>query len=148
MKTINTLAITILLCITISFQTFAQGYTPPSRELIETLLEELEDCKANLTKAENKIKKMEANSASYTLAQYNHTKNAVEISELCIKARRDELDALRKDYPGWFNSPNAILSLNRSRSITPRELVLAIETIEEKIAAAIKRAEALLEPKN
>ncbi len=143
MKTINTLAITILFCFTISFQTFAQGYSSPSREQIEIFLLELENCKAFLTDSENLIKTMEADPESYTLAVYNAAKSQVETSKICVNARRAELDELRKDYPGWFNNPNATLPLSKGHSITPRKLKLSIEDIQEKINTIIKRFEAL-----
>ncbi len=69
MKFTNVLKPIIALCLLFSMQVFAQDYNSPSRELVETLLEELENCKTYLTQGENLIKTMEANPESYSLAE-------------------------------------------------------------------------------
>jgi hypothetical protein len=120
----------------------------PSQERVETLLEQIEDCKNIITEAEKNITLMEKNPESYTLPDYIATKNLIEQAKSCIKANRKELDSLRQGYSGWFNSPNATMPLGRGHDITPRELENKVATIEEIYADLLERFEALEEPED
>ncbi|MDC8004924.1 hypothetical protein POV27_12755 [Aureisphaera galaxeae] len=148
MKTAKSLFFVVLLFMGY-VQVAAQGYTPPSRDRVEALLERADDCKKNIEKEEENLKMMEADPESVTLAQYNATKQAIAAYKKCLNVVRKELDSLRKDYPGWFNSPSATLEVTVHRQIiiiTPL-IILAMLTDMEGVMKAIQaRFGAIPEP--
>ncbi len=147
MKLIHILKPILLFCLVFSVQIQAQNQTP-SPERVEELLELLGYCKTNLTNTENRIKNMEESPEEYFLEQYNFAKELLEAHKGCRNRMRGVLASIRKDYPGWFNSPNATLSLGRDHDITPRELENKAATLEERHAALLKRFKKLEEPEN
>ena len=60
-----------------------------------------------------------------------------------MDAIREELAALREDYPGWFNAPNATMSIGRDKWTSPRELQEMLNNIEQKINALLDDFEAI-----
>jgi len=147
MKLINILKPILLFCLVFSVQIQAQVQIP-SQERVETLLEQIEDCKNIITEAEKNITIMEKNPESYTLPDYIATKNLIEQAKSCIKANRKELDSLREGYSGWFNSPNTTIPLGRGHDITPREIENKVATLEEFILPIIENFENLMIPEN
>lgn len=147
MKTINITKMLLLFWITFSLQTQAQSYTPPSQERVETLLKKVDNCKKAISQGEGRIKVMEKNPESYTLAQYNLVKGFIESSKVCLNKLRTELAELRKDYPGWFNAPNATVALDREHFTSPKKLREALDEIKERIDAVLKSFEGFDEPK-
>lgn len=150
MKTRYILLSLSIFCFLVSSELIAQNYTPPSRELVEQLLEELERCKEIQKEAQADLENMEANATEYTLADYMEVRNLINRAQTCINSRRTQLEELRKDYPGWFNSPNATLNINfhGMRSITPRQINQMLESVAAKIAATLARFEKLPKPEN
>lgn len=90
---------------------------------------------------------MEENPSDYSLADYRDAEKLVERIKTCIATGRAELDSIRKEYPGWFNSPNAVLPYNRLNTITPRSLEERLKELERKISQVLDRFEGLLKPK-
>ncbi|MEM7187766.1 MAG: hypothetical protein AAF466_14035 [Bacteroidota bacterium] len=141
----------LVMALLFSSESIAQtNYTPPSPELVERLLNELESCKAIQKEAEADLKFMEANANDYTLADYIEVRNLINRAQSCINSRRAQLEELRKDYPGWFNSPNATMTINfhGRRTITPRQLENMLAQVENKIAAVLARFEKIPRPEN
>ncbi|UJH66619.1 hypothetical protein [Allomuricauda sp. SCSIO 65647] len=126
---------------------FGQTYQYPSQERVQELLDEIEDCKQKLKNTQAEIKNMEANPSDYTLADYKEAEMLVERIKTCLAARRAELDSIRKEYPGWFNSPNAVLPYDRHNRITPRSLEERLKDLERKISQVLNRFEGLPKPK-
>lgn len=126
----------------------AQGYQVPSRELVESLLEQLDECKKDLAQTEKEIGIMENNPGQYSLETYLFTKKYIKELKACMKFSRNQLDTLRKDYPGWFNSPSAFgdIRLNWPRINTPKEIEEALERMNELVAKALAKFEKLQEP--
>lgn len=139
-----------IFCFLFPSELIAQNYTPPSRELVERLLNELENCKNIQKEAQKDLETLEANASSYTLADYMQVKNLINRAQSCINSRRTELDELRKDYPGWFNNPGVAITIgvHGMRSITPRQLQNKFDAIAAKINAALARFEKLPRPEN
>ena len=92
----------LLLSLILSAPMMAQGYPSPSRQLVQTLLEQLDECKKDLTQAEKEIGIMENNPGQYSLETYLFNKKFIKELKACIKSSRNQLETLRKDYPGWF----------------------------------------------
>ncbi len=130
-----------------SIQVQAQ-YQTPSPERVTELLQQIGDCKTQITKTEDRIKTIEANADSYTLAEYNTAKEFLERLNTCLNMSRGELDSIRKEYPGWFNAPNTVMQLGKGHEITPRSLQEQLNAIEEKIKKVIASFEALDKPKD
>ncbi len=130
--------------------TLAQGYTAPSRDRVEALLESIDNCKKNLKKEEQELKMMEADPESVTLARYNLTKDAIKLYKFCLEKSRKELDSLRKDYPGWFNSPSATMEATVHRRVlilTPAIILAFIPDMESFFKMISGRFAAIPEPK-
>ena len=128
----------------------AQGYQVPSRELVESLLKQLDECKKDLAQAEKEIGIMENNPGQYSLETYLFTKKYIKELKDCVKYSRGKLDNLRKDYPGWFNSPNAFedIRLHWPRINTPKEIEEALARIDALVAKAVAQFQLLEEPKD
>jgi len=128
-----------------SSEIIAQGYESPSRERVETLLEQLEDCKDTQREFENNVINMELDPESVTLKEYNVAKGYAKNAQTCATILREKLDALRKDYPGWFNSPNATIGVQKPkrRTITPREMQEYIDQANESLDTVLARLQAL-----
>ncbi|MEW4925769.1 hypothetical protein [Algibacter sp. 2305UL17-15] len=139
MKHSDTLKTTLLLLsLVFTLQTIAQTYTPPSRERVETLLEQIEECKEHIAVTESAIKAMEKDPTSYTLADYVAAEKYLRLSKKCVEVRRKELDSLRKEYPGWFNSPSATVTIKKGRHISPKELEDIMERVQKQINKVLK----------
>lgn len=142
------LLVTLALCTVLGLvSVVGQTYQYPSEERVQELLDEIEDCKQKLKNTQAEIKNMEDNPADYTLADYKEAEMLVERIKTCLAARRAELDSIRKEYPGWFNSPNAVLPYNRHDRITPRSLEERLKDLEKKISRILDRFEGLPKPK-
>ena len=128
-------------------QLLCQTYQYPSQERVQELLDELEYCKQELTNVQADIKNMEDNPSDYSLADYKEAQKLVERIKTCMAARRAELDSIRKEYPGWFNSPNAVLPYDRHQGITPRSLEERLKDLERKISRVLDQFESLQRPK-
>lgn len=137
----------LMLCIMFSIAVHAQ-YQIPSQERVQELLNQIENCKNQIDKTEKNIATMEAQAASYTLAQYNNGKALLERIKFCLNMSRAELANLKKEYPGWFNDPDAIINLGKGIEIKPHDLQKKLNEIERKIKKVIDRMEALEKPKN
>lgn len=150
MKTKYVFPVIALLCLLFTSELISQNYTPPSRELVEQLLEELERCKDIQKEAQKDLENMEANANDYTLADYMQVRNLINRAQTCINSRRATLEELRKDYPGWFNNPGVAITIDvhGMRSITARQLQSMLESVENKIAAVLARFEKLPKPEN
>jgi len=136
----------LLVCFIFSAELIAQtGYISPSRERVETLLEQLEDCKDAQKELENNVINMELDPESVTLKEYNDAERYAENARTCANILREKLDALRKKYPGWFNSPNATIGVQKPvrRTITPRELQEYIDQANESLETVLARLRAL-----
>ncbi len=150
MKTRYILVPLAVFCFFFSSELIAQNYTPPSRELVENLLNELERCKDIQKEAQKDLENMEANANDYTLAEYKAVENLISRAQSCINSRRAQLDELRKEYPGWFNNPSASITIgvHGMRSINARQLQNRFAAIEAKIADVLARFEKLERPEN
>jgi len=128
----------------------AQGYQVPTRELVESLLKQLDECKKDLAQAEKEIGIMENNPGQYSLETYLFTKKYIKELKGCVKYSRGKLDTLRKDYPGWFNSPSAFsdIRMHWPRINTPKEIEEALARIDALVAKAVAQFELLEEPKD
>ncbi len=135
----------VFFCFVLSMQSNAQNQIP-SEERVEELLQQIDNCKSLVTQTENNIKKMEDNPGSYTLAEYNAAKEFLDRVKTCLNTSRGELDSIRKEYPGWFNSPSATMPLGRGKEVTPRSLEEELSAIGKKIKAALKALDAIDEP--
>jgi len=100
----------------------AQTYPYPSQERVDTLLEEIQECKVLLQKMQESLDAMNATPESTTLKEYLDTKKLIEVGERCIADRRKELDKLREEYPGWFNGTGSVLSSKRNREIAGEDI--------------------------
>lgn len=127
----------------------AQGYQVPSRELVESLLKQLDECKKDLAQAEKEIGIMENNPGQYSLDTYLFTKKYIKELKDCMKYSRGKLDTLRKDYPGWFNSPSAFgdIRLHWPKVNTPKEIAEVLDRIDAQVAKAVAQFNLLDEPK-
>lgn len=128
--------------------TIAQSYTPPSREMVENYLDQIDSCKAFLKELEADIAEMENNPELVTLAQYKEAKALQSRAQTCLRATRAKLDELRKEYPGWFNSPGATVNLSKGQHITAKGLTAGLDAIEAKIDKLLNRLNAIEEPAN
>ena len=139
-----------IFCFLFTSELFAQNYTPPSRQMVERLLNELERCKNIQKEAQKDLETMEANANNYTLADYMEVKNLISRAQSCINSRRAELDELRKEYPGWFNNPGVAITIDvhGMRSITARALQNKLASVEAKIDAILARFEKMPKPEN
>lgn len=124
----------------------AQQYEPPSREQVQRLLDELDECKDILKDAQGYLERMEENPEQVTLKTYQDTQKLINNAEGCIADRRKKLDELRKEYPGWFNSPNATVSISRGDFINPKELERLHKAIEIALASISKQLAAIKPP--
>ena len=124
----------------------AQGYQSPSRELVESYLDQINSCKDFLNELEADIADMEKNAQQVTLAQYNEAKALHSRAKTCLAATRAKLDELRKDYPGWFNNPGAVLNLSKGNHVTPKGLNKGLEAVTAKIRKLLDRLEAIEKP--
>ncbi len=128
-------------------QLLGQTSQYPSQERVQGLLDALEYCKQELTKTQADIKNMEDNPSDYFLADYKEAQRLIERIKMCMASRRAELDSIRKEYPGWFNSPNAVLPYDRHQGITPRSLERQLKELERKISQVLNQFESLPKPK-
>ncbi|MEM8926826.1 MAG: hypothetical protein AAGC45_01385 [Bacteroidota bacterium] len=128
-------------------QLLGQTSQYPSQERVQGLLNELEYCKQELMKTQADIKNMEDNPSDYSLADYKEAQKLVEKIKTCMASRRAELDSIRKEYPGWFNSSNAVLPYDRHQGITPRSLEERLKKLERKISQVLDQFESLPKPK-
>ena len=126
----------------------AQTYEPPSREMVETLLEKVNTCKRALADLEDSIEFMENNPENYTLAQYNEAKTYKKMAEGCIADARRDLEELRKKFPGWFNSPSATVDLGKGIHVGPKDLDKKLKEIETKINKLLARLGNVQKPSN
>jgi hypothetical protein len=135
----------LIVCFLFTSEVIAQGYESPSRERVETLLEQLEDCKDTQKELENNVINMELDPESVTLKEYNEAQRYANNAKACANILREKLDALRKDYPGWFNDPNATISVKKPvrKNITPREMQKYIDQVNESLETVLARLQAL-----
>jgi len=148
MKLTTILKPMLLFCLIFSIQVQAQNnYPVPSQERVETLLEKINTCKMILEQFENSLKTIENNPTNYTYADYIQIKGFKESSEQCVATSRKELDAIRKDYPGWFNNPGVIMPLSNRQEISPEELERLEKALKE-IANLRKRFAAIPIPED
>ncbi|MGI9550622.1 MAG: hypothetical protein ACR2MT_05440 [Aurantibacter sp.] len=138
----------LIFIVLFTLQNQAQNNQYPSQERVETLLEQIDECKEVLADTEKQIKTMEGDATNYSLADYQEAKNLVDRIKTCLSRNRGELDAIRKDYPGWFNSPSLSMPLKKGKTISPKELEKIFDEVEAKIKAAIERMNALAEPEH
>ena len=124
----------------------AQGYQSPSRERVETLLEKLNVCMDVLKDLEQDIAYMESNPGKYTLEQYQDAKTYKKMAEGCIADTRNELDHLRKDYPGWFNSGSATVDLGKGHAISANDLNARWDAIAKKMDKLLNRLNKISKP--
>jgi DNA repair exonuclease SbcCD ATPase subunit len=139
MKLTHILKPVLLFCLVFSIQTQAQNNNFPSQERVEELLENINICKDNLAQYDSELKEIENNPDNFTYGQYLELKKKEKETENCIAQSRKELDTLRKDYPEWFNNPDAVMPLSNRQEISPRELEEIIEIDLEKEIAELKR---------
>ncbi|MBT8255929.1 MAG: hypothetical protein KJO23_05240 [Bacteroidia bacterium] len=118
--------------------------------MVQTLLDELADCKKTKTETETRIAFMESNPGNYTLAQYLSAKEFLKDLKNCIKSNRAQLERLRKDYPEWFNSPSAFTDLRLSppRLRNPPEMEDAIRELQEALDDMTNRFADLVQPEH
>ncbi|WP_353778331.1 hypothetical protein [Winogradskyella sp. 3972H.M.0a.05] len=138
----------LLACLLFAFQNFAQTYTPPSQERVSQLIDQINECKSNINELEERINYMEENASAYTLAQYNEVKALLNDSKKCKNAIKKELESIRKDYPGWFNSPNATMSIRSHGFTSPRELQELLSEIQQKIDDLLDGFDDLVKPEH
>lgn len=69
----------------------AQQYEPPSREQVQRILDELEECKDILNEAETYLEQMEDNPEEVTLKTYKDTQRLIENVKGCIADRQKNL---------------------------------------------------------
>ena len=124
-----------------------QAFQYPSQERVQELLNQIEYCKQELQNTQGQIKNMEVNPSEYSLADYKEAQNLVERIKTCIASGRAELDSIRKEYPGWFNSPNAVLPYDRHQEITPRTFQDRLKDLEQKINKVLNDFRNLPKPK-
>lgn len=106
----------------------AQTYTPPSKELVEELLEQINDCKKEAASLKAFLATDEGINAFLNYEAYKKSRHRLEKVEKCIAKTREELDKLRKDYPGWFNGSSTI-DLSGRKKITAHELEQKVEEL-------------------
>lgn len=150
MKLKYILPVLLLLCSVTTATISAQTYPIPSRELVQNLLEELDECKKNLERSENEIGIMENNPGQYSLELYLSTKAFIKELKACVKSNRAQLDLLRKDYPGWFNSPSAFADIRMSwpKIHSPQEIADALARVEARMERVFARFEILQVPED
>jgi len=135
MKTKHILPLFIFFSTLLVTPSIAQGYQVPSRELVENLLKQLDECKKDLAQAEKEIGIMENNPGQYSLDTYLFNKKFIKELKDCINYSRGKLDTLRKDYPGWFNSPSAFsdIRLTWPKIHSPQEIAEVVARIERAV---------------
>ncbi|MEM7086171.1 MAG: hypothetical protein AAF489_08325 [Bacteroidota bacterium] len=140
----------LLICVMGFSEITAQTYVSPSRELVEQLLNRLETCKASLANANKGIAAMKKNPQDYSLETYLWVENLAKEADKCIADLRKQLDKLRKDYPGWFNSPSAFADINlRPPTLrSPLEMEDALAKIERKIHNALAQFKEFQKPEH
>lgn len=150
MKTKYILPLFLFFSTLLVMPTWAQGYQVPSRELVESLLKQLDECKKDLAQAQKEIGIMENNPGQYTLDTYLLNKKFIKELKGCMKYCRGKLDTLRKDYPGWFNSPSAFadIRLQWPNMHTPKEIAAALDRMDALLAKAVAQFELLEEPED
>lgn len=149
MKIKTMISVTLLLCITAMAPIVAQGYPVPSRELVASLLEQLDECKKELVQAEKEISIMEKAPGNYSLETYLLTKKYIKELKSCIKSSRSQLDTLREGYSGWFNSPNAFSDIRMTwpKIDSPQEIAEELERLERVMLEVVERFEKIQKPK-
>ena len=138
----------LLFCLLFSLNMTAQTYTPPNQNDVETLIDDIERCKSNIEKAEQQMEKLEADPGNYTYATYKNLQDAINENKKCVAAARKELEKLRKDYPGWFNSPSATVPNRQYNWVTPRELQELLDEVERKMDELLSGFGDLIEPEH
>lgn len=125
-------SVKIIVLLVITFLNVQEGLSQsaifPSRETVESLLQKLDECKQSLKGGQDGIKTMQANPTGFSLKLYLATQEQVRVAKLCIQYLREDLDELRKQYPGWFNSPGTVMPLGRGREISASELTRSINS--------------------
>ena len=127
----------------------AQNYQIPSPERVDILIQRKKTCTNELNLAEDELKTMEEDPDSYSLSEYLEVKKLVDELKKCVASFNEELEKLRKDYPGWFNNPSAVANgKKKGDHITPRQVEIDYDALHRKILAVIARYGALDKPKH
>ncbi len=148
MKNYITTFFCFLICTLSIHQIQAQNNFPfPSKERVETLLEIINNCKNGLEQFNEALELIENNPEDYSYADYQNAKGLKKLAEECIANSRKELDALRKDYPGWFNNPGVMMPLSKGHQVNPRQLDDLLDELANKIAKLLNRFKVIKEPK-
>ena len=148
MKNITKLFLGLVLSLFLVAQAQAQSYTSPSQESVEVLLRNINKCKEVMDNTQQKIKTMQANPDDYSLADYQDAQGLMERARACLHQNRNKLDALRKEYPGWFNSPSATIPIKGGKTISSKGLKKNLDAIERKIKALLDGMEQLEKPEH
>ncbi len=135
MKTVYFKSLLGLFLLCVGTTTVAQNYNYPSRELVEAILNDIDYCKNELKEAEADVAEMEGSPESYSLADYKDAQRLIERIKLCINVKRARLDDLRKEYPGWFNSPSAFsdIRIRWGGGPDPKAVQRLLNNMEERI---------------
>lgn len=120
--------ITALLGLSFLVPASAQGYTPPSQELVTQLLSQINACKKEATALKEFLATDQGIDAFINYEAYKKSRYRLEEVEKCIAKNREELDTLRKNYPGWFNGSSTIILPDRNEIIA-RELEQKVEEL-------------------
>lgn len=121
--------ITGILCMFFLAPLSAQGYTPPSQELVEQLLQQINDCKKEAEALREFLKTDLGIDAFLKYDEFKKNRYRLEEVEECIRKTREQLDKLRKDYPGWFNAPNATVTVHDRDQIAAKDLEKKLEEL-------------------
>jgi len=150
MKTNYLVPALALLFLLIAPNVISQTYVSPSRELVQQLLNEIDKCKKDLANAEKGMAVMKKNPSEYSLETYLWVENLAKEAKECIAYNRKELDKLRDDYPGWFNSPSALAELNIRHPLfrTMQEVMADLNDMQAKIDAILARFKEFQKPEH
>ncbi|NND63996.1 MAG: hypothetical protein HKN48_12470 [Flavobacteriaceae bacterium] len=130
--------------------TVAQNYNFPSRELVESILNDIDYCKNELKEAESNVAEMQGNPESYSLADYMNTKILIKRIKTCINVKRGQLDELRKEYPGWFNSPSAFsdIRIRWGGGPDPKAVNRLLDDMARRISEVLNDFDTIEKPTN
>ncbi|MCP4978289.1 MAG: hypothetical protein GY931_19245 [Maribacter sp.] len=148
MKNLLKIQLGFILSLFFALQAQAQTYNFPSQERVETLLEAIDKCKDVIADTQQRIKTMEANPDDYSLANYQDAKDLIDRAQGCLNQNRGELDSLRKEFPGWFNSPSTTMPLKKGKTISSGGLNKKLAALENKIKAILDSMRELEKPEH
>jgi len=146
MKNIVTILSFLLISIILIPQAQAQIFSIPSRQMVERLLGEIEECKEQLVDLEAELVDIKNNPGNYTYQDYLLTREIIQTGKDCVAFNRKKLDNLRKNYPEWFTDPQATIDLGRGHSVTPKQLKKKVKDNERFFADLLARFNAIPVP--